>query len=232
MSTVDNITQRYRDVYSNYKNDNQFNLRTDLPIIDNEQYEFFTTKKHKIKDYKNNHVLDMRLGEIDTRPDFSIARPLTLADRIGKAVVREQNQDNYEKMLLENQSRDIEQYMAQNYMHHVEKDLTDNIKNHGSNLEVTLKNNIMDNVESSKNYNEISVLKNDLPREHVIEIGNAEKVKNKNYAKIKKVNENRGRKKGDLNKSTVMRILDTRHLPSVPENDILDFSPKKTANKD
>lgn len=120
MNTLNNNTQRYGDVYSNIKSDKQYNLRQDLPVINHRQYELFTTKIHPIKHFKHN-ILDEKLQEVNNLPDFTHPKPLTLADKIGRAVIREQNQDLYEKTLLENQSRDIEQYMANNYSNYHNK---------------------------------------------------------------------------------------------------------------
>lgn len=206
---LDNNTHRYRDVYSNFNSGKQFNLRTDLPIIENKQYELFTTYPHKIKKYKNSHILDLQLDEIDSRPDFSIPKPLTLADRIGQAVVREQNQNEYEKMLLENQARDVEQYMAQNYLsyNHIEKDLRDNTNNKTELMEIVPEYNLVDKVKT----NEMNVNKH-----------NAEIIDNKNLnKKIKKVGLPKGRPKGSLNKKTVARELEiATSFPSVPLLDI------------
>lgn len=158
MNSINNLTQRFGDVYSNFKSDNQYNLRTELPIIEHTQYDLFSCKKHKIKEFPKSDILDMKLGEIDTRPDFSIPTKLTLADQIGQAVVREKNRDEYEKLLLENQARDIEQYMAQNYADYrvPEKDLTHNINDKGQIMEIVPEYSLMD---TEKNKEEPTIQK-------------------------------------------------------------------------
>lgn len=173
-NTRDHLTQRYRDVYQNFKSDKQHNLRLDLPIVNNKQYDLFNSKKHPIKEYRNNHILDFKLDQVDSRPNFSKPKKLDLADRIGRAIVREQNQDAYEKQLLENQSRDIEQYMGERYLknneHYTyymlgdEKDLTDNVKSDINLLEKpVVENNVSTRLPNRKTTLKEIEIKTSLP---------------------------------------------------------------------
>ena len=220
---LDNNTHRYRDVYSNFNSGKQFNLRTDLPIIENKQYELFTTKSHKIKEYPKSNILDLQLGEIDTRPDFSIPKPLTLADKIGKAVVREQNQNEYEKMLLENQARDVEQYMAQNYLNynHVEKDLRDNFKDKTELMEIVPEYNLIgDKLQTTykifnKGANNIQIT----PHSDISIQKDEPEIEKRKL----------GRPKGSLNKKTIAKELQVAtSLPNVP---ILDVPEKPNSKR-
>jgi hypothetical protein len=164
--TTDNLTQRYRDVYENFLNNKQHNLRLDLPIVKNEQYDLFNSKKHAIKQYKNNHILDFKLDQVDSRPNFSKPKKLDLADMIGKAIVREQNQDLYEKQLLENQSRDIEVYMNTRYLDNtrIEKDLTDNVNSDVNLLEQpVVENNVSTRLPNRKTTLKEIEIKTSLP---------------------------------------------------------------------
>lgn len=218
---LDNNTQRYRDVYSNFNSGKQFNLRTDLPLIENKQYELFTTKSHKIKEYPKSNILDLQLGEIDTRPDFSMPKPLSLADKIGKAVVREETQNEYEKMLLENQARDVEQYMAQNYLSYnrIEKDLRDNNKNEGQIMEIVPEYNLIgDKLQTTyKIFNKGANIQITPHSDISIQ-------KDEPQIEKKKV----GRPKGSLNKKTIAKELQVAtSLPSIP---ILDI-PEKPISK-
>jgi len=210
INTKNNWTQLYGDVYSNFNSGKQFNLRTDLPIIEHITYELFTTKKHKIKEYPKSDILDLKLGEIDSRPDFSIPKPLTLADKIGKAVVREQNQNEYEKMLLENQSRDIEQYMAQNYLSYnrIEKDLRDNLKDKTELMEIVPEYSMIgDKLKTTyKIFNKGANIQITPHSDISIQ---------KDEPQIEK--RKLGRPKGSLNKKTIAKELQVAtSLPSIP----------------
>ena len=143
---------QYRNVFQTPKTEKQLKLQTNAIIVDGKFIDNQNGKTIKVPKLNSNFILNDPLEPIDTRPNFSKAKKLTLADQIGQAVVREKNEDDYRKMLLENQSRDIEMFINNQYGdYHHQKDLTDNNNDTMALKEVEIKiENNVSNLQKNK----------------------------------------------------------------------------------
>ena len=145
-------TTQYRNVFQTPKTENQLKLQINTMIVDGKFIDNQSGKTIKIPRLNSNFILNEPLEAINTQPNFSKAKKLTLADQIGQAVVREKNEDDYRKMLLENQSRDIEMFINNQYGdYHHQKDLTDNNNDTMALKEVEIKiENNVSNLQKNK----------------------------------------------------------------------------------
>ena len=80
---------QYRNVFQTPKTQSQLKLQTNAIIVNRKFIDNQSGKTIKVPKFNSNFILNEPLEPIDTRPNFSKAKKLTLADKIGQAVVRE-----------------------------------------------------------------------------------------------------------------------------------------------